>query len=193
VDRAAQITRYVRMFAPVPEGEIAALIAVGKPLTLAAGEAFCAPGTRDHRCGFLHRGLVRYHVITDSGEDVTKDFGPSGQFAVSFGSAVMGQPARVAVSAVEDCELTVWSWAELRARTEKSIEWERFARRAAEGLYVRKEQRELAFLLQSATERYAEAAKTFGPAIVRIPQYQLASYLGIAPESLSRLRRRLKR
>jgi CRP-like cAMP-binding protein len=122
---------------------------------------------------------------------VTKDFSPSGQFAVSFGSAVVGEPARVAVSAVDECEVTLWSWADLRRRFDGNLHWERFGRRVAELLYVRKERRELSFLLQSATERYAEAAKTFGPALVRIPQYQLASYLGIAPESLSRLRRRL--
>jgi CRP-like cAMP-binding protein len=191
VDKVAQVVGMVNAIAPVPAAELRAFIATGTAVRLEPREYFCAPGERQHRIGFLHRGLVRYHVITDSGRDVTKDFSPSGQFTVSFGSAVMGEPARVAVSAVEECELTVWSWASMRAQLEQNPAWERFARRIAEWLYVRKEQRELSFLLQTATERYAEAAKTFGPAVVRIPQYQLASYLGIAPESLSRLRRRL--
>jgi CRP-like cAMP-binding protein len=190
VDRFQQLSRTVHALSPVPEDELRAFFALGRPLELAADEPFCALGERQHTIGFLHRGLVRYSVTTDDGDEVIKDFGVSGSFTVSYGSAVLGEPARVAVIAVEPCELTVWPWGELRKRLDGHPAWERFARRTAELLYVRKERRELAFLLHSATERYAAAAKELGPVLSRIPQYQLASYLGIAPESLSRLRKR---
>jgi CRP-like cAMP-binding protein len=193
VDRFEQISRTVRALAPVPEPELRAFFALGKPLELATDEPFCALGEKNHPIGFLHRGLVRFSVLTDKGDEVIKDFGTSGGFTVSYGSAVLGEPARVAVIAVEPCELTVWSWAEMRKLLDRDVTWERFARRVAELLYVRKERRELAFLLQSASERYAAASHELGPALIRIPQYQLASYLGIAPESLSRLRGKAKR
>ncbi|HEY7957475.1 MAG: hypothetical protein ACHQ17_11990 [Polyangia bacterium] len=54
---------------------------------------------------------------------------------------------------------------------------------------MRKEDRELAFLLESAEERYQRMLAEFPPEASRIPQHLLASYLGVAPESLSRLKR----
>jgi hypothetical protein len=70
----------------------------------------------------------------------------------------------VAISAVEDCALTVWPWVDFAATFERDVEWERMRRRFAEMLYVRKENRELAFLLQDAVARYKGALAQF-PAV----------------------------
>lgn len=188
MERFEQVLRSVQALAPVPEPQVRAFFDTGRERTLVTDEAFCALGETRHPIGFIHRGLVRFSVLTDAGDEVIKDFGVSGHFTVSYGSAVQNEPARVAVIAVEPCELTVWSWVEMRKLLDVHPGWERFSRRVAELLYVRKERRELAFLLQSAGERYAAAAHELGPVLSRIPQFQLASYLGIAPESLSRLR-----
>src|SRR4051812_31884280 len=115
MDRGDQIRSFfTRLSAETPLDELNAFIAEGKPLEVSAGEYFCAPGERNHRVGFLHQGSVRFHVLTESGDDVTKDFSFAGSFVVSFGSAVRGQPAAVAVSAVEDCDFTVWPYARLQ-------------------------------------------------------------------------------
>ena len=61
----------------------------------------------------------------------------------------------------------------------------------AELLYVRKEQRELSFLLLDAEARFRQMQEQFGTQADAIPQYFLASYLGVRPQSLSRLKRRI--
>ena len=71
------------------------------------------------------------------------------------------------------------------------LEWQKVGSRIAELLYVRKEQRELSFLMLDAEARYRNMRAQFGAAAEAIPQYHLASYLGIRPQSLSRLRRRI--
>jgi CRP-like cAMP-binding protein len=192
LDPADEIRGYVRRFASPAPDELDAFIARGRRGLLHKGEALTRQGEREHRLAFLHTGIVRYHVIVpDTGEEVTKDFGFAPGFAVSFGSAVLGQPARVAVSAVEDCVATFWPAGGLRELLEQGgVEWQRFGRKVAEWLYVRKEDRELAFLTEDADARYDAMLAQFGPVAARIPQHLLASYLGITPESLSRLKRR---
>jgi CRP-like cAMP-binding protein len=188
---ADEIERYIRALCAPPADELAALLGDGRSRTIEAGAYFCEPGQALHEVGFLHEGLGRYHVLTEAGDDVTKDFALPGRFAVSFGSAVQGQPAQVAISAVVRSRLTVWPFSRLRGLIEGHPEWQRFGRRVAEWLYVRKERRELDLLMLSATERYARARDELGPTFGMLPRQVLASYLGIAPESLSRLRSRL--
>jgi hypothetical protein len=180
-------------FAKPPSEQVDTFIARGRRAHLAKGEPLCRLGDKEHRVAFLHTGIVRYHVISHDGEDVTKDFGFAPWFASSFGSAVRGVPARVAIAAVEDCAITVWPFDVVRSLYPEEIEWERFGRRVAELLYVRKEDRELAFLTQSAEQRYLSALTAFPPDLERVPQHMLATYLGIAPESLSRLKRNVRK
>lgn len=182
---------FIRALCNPPGEDLKKLLAEGKPLTLGPREFFCKPGQTRHEVGFLHEGLARYHVLTEDGEDVTKDFALPGRFAVSFGSAVQGLPAQVAISTVLPSRFTVWPFDRIRGLLEGHPEWQKFGRRIAEFLYVRKEKRELDFLLRSAPERYEVARAELGPAFGELPRDLLASYLGIAPESLSRLRRRL--
>jgi len=92
-----------------------------------------------------------------------------------------------------DCAATVWPYQTFRSMLDRDRAWERFGRRAAEMLYARKERRELSFLVRSAAERYRELLAEFPQANEVIPQHMVAAYLGIEPESLSRLKRRLTR
>ena len=95
----------------------------------------------------------------------------------------------MAISAVTVCQLTVWPYRTLADLYDRDPQWQRLGRLAAEMLYVRKERRELSFLLQNAETRYRNFLRDF-PCSSQIPQYYVASYLGIRPQSLSRLKKR---
>ncbi len=188
---AHPVAQFLRRLAPLPQDELDRFIAAGRERRLQAGEPFCTQGQKQHEIAFILQGIVRYHVALPSGEEATKDFSFAGGFTVSFGSATRGVPAQVAISAVTPVELLVWPWQTMTVLYESSALWQRVGRLAAEALYVRKEQRELSFLLQSASERYREMHQRFGAQLEQIAQHQLASYLGIRPQSLSRLKRRI--
>ena len=190
---AEVIARYFERFAHVPQQDVDAFVAKGRLRRLEAGQPFCELGQRRHELGFIRAGIVRYYVTLADGEEATKDFSFAGTFAVSFGSASMGRPAEVAISAVVATELRVWPYETLLALYESGAEGQRLGRRIAELLYVRKERRELSFLLEDAQTRYLGLQQQLGPGIDAIPQYHLASYLGIRPPSLSRLRLRLRK
>jgi CRP-like cAMP-binding protein len=186
------VARYLLRVAPLPQDEVDRFIASGRERQLAPGEAFCTQGQREHEIAFIQSGIVRYHVALPSGDEATKDFSFAGTFTVSFGSATQGVPAQVAISAVTRTHLLVWPWRTLTALYESSALWQKVGRLSAEALYVRKEQRELSFLLQSAAQRYGAMHQRFGSQLDEIAQHHLASYLGIRPQSLSRLKRALR-
>ncbi len=190
-DYAMDIETAIRRFAAPPTAEVATFAAAGRRRDLAEGAEFCAVGQETHEVAFIHLGIVRYYVLLPDGEESTKDFGFAGSFTVSYGSAVMGQPAAVAIAAVTACRLSVWPFAAFTALYDRHAEWQKLGRRIAEMLYVRKERREMSFLLESAEERYAAMLRDF-PEAATIPQYYLASYLGIRPQSLSRLKKKLR-
>lgn len=98
----------------------------------------------------------------------------------------------MAIAAITPCRLTVWPFDAWTALHDRHAEWQKCGRRIAETLYVRKEQREISFLLQDAENRYRTMLAMFPATLAEVPQYDLASYLGIRPQSLSRLRRRLR-
>ena len=186
-----EIAAYFRRFANPPEADIARFAALGKPRHLAPGQSFCDLGQERHELAFIRSGIVRYYVTLANGDEATKDFSFTGGFTVSFGSASMRRPAQVAIAAVVATDLLVWPYETLLALYETHPEWQKCGRRVAEMLYVRKEQRELSFLLADAKTRYGQLRGQFGSQIDQIPQYYLASYLGIRPQSLSRLRKRI--
>ena len=189
---AHPVAQFLRRLAPLPQDELERFITAGRARCLRAGEPFCTQGQQQHEIAFILRGIVRYHVALPSGDEATKDFSFAGGFTVSFGSATRGVPAQVAISAVVATDLLVWPWSTMTTLYESSALWQRVGRLAAEALYVRKEQRELSFLLQSASERYQAMHQRFGTQIDQIAQHHLASYLGIRPPSLSRLKRALR-
>lgn len=126
--------------------EVDELVARGRRGLLARGEPLTREGDLPCRAAFIHRGIVRYHVHHPvSGDDITKDFGFAGEFAVSYGSALQGKPAR-RDHAVEDCVLTTWAWADFIAAFGRNLEWERMRRAFAERMYVRKEDHSYALM-----------------------------------------------
>ena len=190
-ETSQQIAAYLCRFANLRPPEIEAFVAKGRPRTLQAGESFCQLGQDRHEVAFIEEGIVRYFALTSDGTDSTKDFSLQGSFTLSFGSAALGRPAEVAIEAVVLTQLVVWPYQILLDLYDTGIEWQKVGRRVAEFLYVRKEQRELSFLQQDAETRYRTMLAQFGSQAHAILQYYLASYLGIQPQSLSRLKRRI--
>jgi CRP-like cAMP-binding protein len=191
---AEEIKRYIARFAAPPDDQVDRFVDLARRSLILKGGTLVALGDTAHPLYFIHAGSVRYMLILpDSGEEVTKDFSFAPTFAASFGSGVTGQAARVGIVALTDCIVSIWPLRALTDRFDMDIEWQKLGRRIAEWLYMRKEDREIAFLTQTAEQRYDSLAQAFPAQIDGVPQHHLASYLGITPESLSRLKARIAR
>ena len=187
----ASITAFFQRVANPPAKEIAHFVAQGKVRGLESGASFCHLGQTQHEVAFIKTGIVRYFVTLPTGDEASKDFSAAGGFTLSFGSATAKLPAQVAIAAVMPTELVVWPYQLLQDLYASGLEWQKLGRRMAEILYIRKEQRELSFLLSDAPARYQRFLDQFGAHAEQIPQYYIASYLGIQPQSLSRIRKKL--
>ena len=93
------------------------------------------------------------------------------------------------VEALENMELLVISFQDLNKMYELSPKWDRLVRYLAEFSYNEQQTRIYSLIALTAQERYKQLAKARPDFIQRIPQYIIANYLGISPETLSRIRK----
>ncbi len=139
--------------------------------------------------GFVASGLFRI-VYTVDGDERTKDFQHEGQFTGSLASLLIGAPARFSVVAMEPSVLLEIKRERLFDLSDRFPVWDRMRRNYAEQLFLYKEAREASLLLDSPEERYLQFIRERPDLLQRVPLRHIASYLGITPEALSRIRRR---
>ena len=140
---------------------------------------------------FLVSGLVRFYYSTGDGKEFNKHFAMENGFAGAFQSLVLGEPCGFFLQAMEKTETIVLPNTRLRELYNRHPCWERLGRRNAENLVLVKEAREKEFLLDSLEVRYSRFRKEFPGLAERLPQYHIASYLGVTDVALSRLRRKI--
>lgn len=140
---------------------------------------------------FITTGIVRVFT-TNADKEVCLDFAFSGQFSTAYASFITQQPSAVTLEAVMPVTGFVFYYDDLQKLYDSHPSTERTGRLLAEYQYLRKYQRELSLLQYSAQERYVQLLEQHPQIIQHIPVKHIASYLGIEPESLSRIRKNLK-
>jgi CRP/FNR family transcriptional regulator, anaerobic regulatory protein len=114
-------------------------------------------------------------------------------FTGSLASFTLQKPAQFNVAAIEETSLLVIQRNALLELFEKYTCWQKLGRLLAEGLAIRKELREISFLKDSPEERYRKLLEEQPIVLQRVPLHYVASYLGMKPETLSRIRNRISR
>jgi len=138
--------------------------------------------------GFTLKGFLRTFFIKD-GKEYTLFFHPEHRSVGDYESFRKQKPACFSCQAIEDSEVLLVNHQVLNA-FEELPEGQKFLRLHAENLAFMLRDKLLSLFRDSPEQRYLDLIQT-EPELQRIPQYYLASYLGIEPESLSRLKRRI--
>lgn len=138
-------------------------------------------------------GLVRLYYTTPDGTEHNKGFAAEGRLVGSAASKILGKPAGFDIQALEPTVALALPFAVADALLDRHPAWERLRRLALERLYLEKEQREREFLLCDAGERYRLFCERDPHLAARLPLLHIASYIGVTPVALSRIRRRLNR
>jgi len=138
---------------------------------------------------FLKKGLVRVYCISEDGNELTSDIISASNFVTSFESFRKATPSKVIVEAVVDCELLMILKIDYIKLFKEIENWQKFCNSIYEGYLFRSSRRINTLKNLSAKERYLDFLK-FNKAIIKdIPVKHLASYLGVKPQSLSRIRK----
>lgn len=172
---------------PLTQAELDAFPAPRR-VELPAGSIFLREGERASEVATVHCGGLREYFVLADGTERTKGFNLPGDFAGSLSDLLSGEPARTWVVAEVPTVLLVTQWKDYLTLIESSPGWQRFARAIAEGLYRRKVQREYELLALDAAARYRLALERWPQLESVFKQRHIASYVGITPVHLSRLR-----
>lgn len=139
---------------------------------------------------FIEEGLVRYYSIVD-GEEKTGYFNKEGEFVCNYASYLPQKPSTTIIEALEACTVYSISRSNMQLFYEQVKYGERFGRLALEDVYMTAINQISSLYNDPPEVRYQLFLSRFPDLGQRIPQYYIASYVGIKPQSLSRIRKRL--
>ena len=139
---------------------------------------------------FVNKGCVRKYRIVD-GEEVTLDFFIEGQWILSLADNLPALPSPDYLVCAEDTILVLGNEAKAQALFSKHPRLEAVSRSVIENVFVEQMEKTASFRTDTPEQRYVKLVEQRPELFQRIPQYQIASYIGVKPESLSRIRRRL--
>jgi CRP-like cAMP-binding protein len=179
----------MRRFASLSEADIDDGLALVRVVTFAKKEHFLRAGETAVDVALVLSGLFREHFTTSAGVEKTKAFVCEGQVTGSIADLLAGGPSRAFIVAEEPARALVFSFASFEALAARSAGWEAVRRAVLERVLATKATREWELLGLDARERYAAFAQLYPGLEARVAARHVASYLGITPEHLSRLRR----
>jgi len=181
------IRQVYERFMPIDDEMLAVLLKYARPVTVTKGEHWLRMGETNDRLGLVTEGLLR-NIQHIDGQEHTAGFSEAPYFVTEYVGFVTRTPARHSIVALEDSIVYEWTYDELQRMYAADPRGERLGRLIAE--YVIGDTMRLmdSYKLKSAAERYADFVREHPSLVQRVPQYMLASFLGIAPESLSRIR-----
>ncbi|TCJ18847.1 Crp/Fnr family transcriptional regulator [Flaviaesturariibacter flavus] len=156
------------------------------------GELLVEEGKICRHLYFLERGAIR-GFYNHEGREVTHWFGFAPEFVTSFHSFSTGQAAVENIQLLEGSVLWAISREKLAGLLDRFHSLERLVRLAYEHYYVRLEERFVNGQFRTAAERYRQLLEQEPHLLVRVPLQYIAAYLGISPETLSRVRAALNK
>jgi len=185
------LRQLVQSLVPMPDPEWAWLVQDIGERAFAPGEALFRPNEHDASLHYLHSGLVRYFYLANDGRERNHTFAAEGGLVGCLPVIAGAGPCTFTVEALEPTRTLLIPSRVVQAFDTRHECWGRFKLRLLEKVALRKAAREEELLMESAEERYRRFLEQFGALAGRLPQFHIASYLGITPVALSRIRRRI--
>lgn len=184
------LKKYLRQFPHYTEDAYLTATPYLQKKYLTKGEYLLEEGKLCRQIAFIEKGLFRTFYLRD-GVEITTCFCKENTITCSYKSLITQQPSDLSIQALEDCELTVFSYSDLNALYDKHPFWQLVGRMAAENEFLIMENYTRFINDLPAQKRYQQILDTDPNLLQRVPLVYLASYLQIKPETLSRVRKKL--
>ncbi|GAB6560790.1 Crp/Fnr family transcriptional regulator [Bacillus mobilis] len=156
------------------------------------GTVLLRQGDVPSKCYFVLQGCIRQHCIDETGKEVTSNFYTEEQAIANFNHHKQDKSSPHTLTCLEDCLVVVGDLHSEKDMYKKYSQLEEMTRHMIEYNFGEVQEELSLFIASTPEERYKSLLQKRPHLINRVPQYQLASYLGITPESLSRIKKRLK-
>ena len=140
---------------------------------------------------YVLQGALRSFFLNHDGIEHTIQFAIEDWFISDFNSYITQTPASLYVEALEDSIIQQVAYEDVEALCSSNPKFERYFRLVSQKAFAFSQRRVLSNLGQTAEERYLHFIKLYPTIVQRVPQYTLASYLGMTPEFLSKIRKNL--
>jgi CRP-like cAMP-binding protein len=186
------LVKILKSFNNLPDDQMNKLVGISKIKTIAKGDHFIQEGEVPNKFAFVLGGLFRYFYTNNKGNELTKGFFPEGSVISSYSAMIQNRSSYFTIEALEDSEVSVIQYTDWKSLFKSHPSWKDFLIVMLEKGYCTKESREREFLILDAEERYKSFLQSFPGFDKRVKQHLVASYLGITPVALSRIRNKMK-
>ncbi len=167
------------------------LVNIFTPCNVQSGAHLIMPGEAFERIIVVVNGLLRFYVTDEDGNEWNKNFLFEHSISGPLAEHSEPWPGFYGLQALEDCTVLLAPVNQFRNLVNNDVNLDQTIRHYVSALLQRKANRLTGFQRLNATGRYLEFCKEYSAVIRRIPQYHIASFLGISEVSLSRLRSQL--
>ncbi|MDX1907853.1 MAG: Crp/Fnr family transcriptional regulator [Bacteroidia bacterium] len=189
-DQLLQLKKAIQQIVPIPDDELDAVKDDFVPQEIAKGELLLEEGRVCGHLAFVNQGLFKTYLLQDGKEHIRQFIAESG-FAIELGSFLTGAPSAFSIEALEDSLILKIEARRLNAIFESSLLYMQLGKILAESAAVNLTRRSVSLIKDNATTRYLDFIRERPHLLQRVPQFMIASYLGISPEALSRIRKEL--
>jgi CRP/FNR family transcriptional regulator, anaerobic regulatory protein len=187
-----KLRSYIERQGHFTEEEYAFIETLFSPKSFKKGEFLLREGEIAKYGAFVVKGCLRSYTVDNKGKEHVLQFAPEDWWTGNLDSARNGVPSTYFTDAIEETDVLLQDYDSFR----KMLEIPAISSSFHMGIQksaVAKDQRIIASLSASAEERYIGFLKKYPSIAQRVPQHMLASYLGVSPETLSRIRKKMSR
>ncbi|MEO6638554.1 MAG: Crp/Fnr family transcriptional regulator [Ginsengibacter sp.] len=142
---------------------------------------------------FVDKGLLRSYIIDDAGKEHIIQFAPENWFITDRSSAYFKEPSELNIDAIEDSAVIFLDDRFMERARSTNPAFIKYNEKALHNFIRHQQQRINLLLSATAEERYLNFVNIYPDLMLRVPQWMIASFLGLTPESLSRVRKELSR
>jgi len=161
------------------------------PKKIKKGQFLLREGEVDKHLAFVAKGCLRLYMVDDKGKEHIMQFAPENWWISDMDSVTKGTPSAYFIDAVEDSDVFLVDAAAQEKLLKTIPAVALFFQELLQNRQTATQKRIIFSMSASAEERYLDFIKTYPSLARRLPQHDIASYLGITPESLSRIRKQM--
>jgi CRP-like cAMP-binding protein len=191
MDITQKIKNSIDSIVSLSNEELEAFCSAFQAKKLKKDDFFLKEGQVCNFVGIVNYGVLIYSKIVENGDEVTTDFAFTGDWVNNNLSRLTNSPSSISIRAIEETEVFVIKQQDLSELYLRVPKIERLGRILMEYAYLKIVEQTIELQALSAKERYENLLKKHPEIFQKVQLYHIANYLGIAPKSLSRIRKEL--